>query len=144
MRDHIDIEMENVSFLLNACKPDTYFTHHIANSTSNVIKSTLCTIIKSVTENNVTYAYNAKAAISTKNVITNFEPNLGVPAIQADTVASVGKADGTTFVARPIGFSYFNTTLDKPLWIKSIAQDGSYTWVDVNGTEYESDNTPVT
>ena len=41
---------------------------------------------------------------------------------------------GVLDAARDIGFEYFDTTLGKPIYVKSIASDGTVTWVDATGT----------
>ncbi len=35
-----------------------------------------------------------------------------------------------------VGYTYFDETAGKPLWLHSIAQDGTYNWVDATGTPY--------
>ena len=74
-----------------------------------------------------------------KNIVTN-----AIGMYPTDNGSSRPEVDGVIFSdALPVGFSYYNTTLEKTLSIKSHLEDGRRLWKDENDNTYLNDNTPV-
>lgn len=124
----INVETENVQVLLNDVV--NYTSKHIAATSSEAYLSKLLLVPAT------TYT-KGKPVVKTVNAITNYVPSSGTPFL-TDNSTSMAKASGsdTDFRNREVGFCYFNTTAGKPLWIGSIALDGTYNWVDADGTPY--------
>lgn len=51
----------------------------------------------------------------------------------ANRPKGIGATGGVLSSSRDLGFCYFDTTINKPIYVSAIANDGTVTWVDATG-----------